>query len=30
MQIEKTVTLAELGTLVDFFPGDLAYLRGDL
>lgn len=30
MRIQKTVTLRDLPSLAEFFPGDLVYLRGDL
>lgn len=30
MRIQKTVTLAELSDLAEFFPGDLVFLHGDL
>lgn len=28
--VEKTVSLEELGSLLEVFPGDLVFLRGDL
>jgi hypothetical protein len=28
--VEKTVPLEELDSLLDVFPGDLVFLRGDL